>query len=101
MMWTDHSELSPFKDHIYVIWHNGGAAFVNRHIGSGPDGAWGEPRQVSGLETKGTGIGGDIKTNSAGHVFALWPDTGSRQIYMSRSLDGGATYSKPVSVATY
>ncbi len=99
MMWTDHSERSPFKDHIYVVWHNRAEVFVNRHTGSGPDGAWGEPHQVSGLETRGTGIGSDIKTNAAGHVFALWPDTGSRQIYISRSLDGGATYAKPVSVA--
>src|SRR4051812_18765664 len=99
MMWTDHSERSPFKDHIYVIWHNEDEVFINRHTGSGPDGAWGDPHRLSSFETKGTGIGSDVKTNSAGHVFALWPDTGSRQIYISRSLDGGATYSKPVSVA--
>jgi len=99
MMWTDHSERSPFKDQIYVVWHNGSEVFVNRHTGPGTGGAWGDPLQVSSLETKGTGIGADVKANSAGQVFALWPDTGSRQIYMVRSLDGGATYSKPVTVA--
>ena len=97
MMWTDHSERSPFKDHLYAIWHNGAPVFVNRR--TGPDGAWGDPIRVSGSETRGTGIGSDIKTNSAGHVFALWPDTGSRKIYLARSLNGGATYSKPVVVA--
>jgi hypothetical protein len=99
MMWTDHSERSAFKDHIYVIWHNGAEVFMNRHTGLGTDGAWGDPIQVSGGETKGTGIGSDVKTNSAGNVFALWPDTGSRQIYFVRSLDGGASYSKPIPIA--
>jgi len=99
MMWTDHSERSQFKDHIYVIWHNGAQVFMNRHTGPGADGAWGDPVQVSGAETKGTGIGSDVKTNSAGHVFALWPDTGSRQIFFVRSLDGGHSYSKPVPIA--
>ncbi len=99
MMWTDHSDRSPFKDHIYVVWHNGRHVFINRHTGPGTDGAWGDPVQLSGLETKGTGIGSDVKTNSAGHVFALWPDTGSRQIYLVRSLDGGRSYSKPIPVA--
>jgi hypothetical protein len=97
MMWTDHSERSPFKDHLYAIWHNGSPVFVNRR--TGPDGAWADPIKVSGSETRGTGIGADIKTNSAGHVFALWPDTGSRKIYLARSLNGGATYSKPVAIA--
>ncbi|MFY9820585.1 MAG: sialidase family protein [Thermoanaerobaculia bacterium] len=99
MMWTDHSENSPFKDHIYVIWHNGREVFMNRHTGPGADGAWGSPIQVSGLETKGTGIGADVKTNSAGQVFAFWPDTASQKIYLVRSLDGGGTYSKPTPVA--
>jgi hypothetical protein len=96
MMWTDHSQSSPFKDHIYVIWHNGRAVFMNRHTGPGAAGAWGSPIQVSGLETKGTGIGADVKTNSAGQVFAFWPDTGSRQIFVVKSVNGGATYSKPI-----
>jgi hypothetical protein len=97
MMWTDHSERSPFKDHLYAIWHSGLPVFMNRR--TGPDGAWGDPIQVSGSETRGTGVGADVKTNSAGHVFGLWPDTGSRRIYAVHSLNGGATYSKPVAVA--
>jgi hypothetical protein len=100
MMWTDHSQSSPFKDHVYDIWHNGQAVFMNRHTGPGAGGAWGSPIQVSGSETKGTGIGADVKTNSAGQVFAFWPDTGSRKIYLVRSLDGGTTYSKPITVAS-
>lgn len=98
MMWVDHSPSSPFKDNIYVIWHNGLPAFVNRR--TGPSGAWQTPLQVSGAETTGTAIGGDIKTNSAGDVFAFWPGTGSRGLYVAKSTDGGASFSSPIKIAT-
>lgn len=98
MMWVDHSPTSPFKDRIYVIWHNGLPAFVNRR--TGPAGAWQVPIQVSGAETTGTAIGGDIKTNSFGDVFAFWPDTGSRKLLVAKSTNGGAQFSPPVTIAT-
>jgi len=69
MMWIDHSPTSPFMDNIYVIWHDGSPAFVNRR--TGPTGAWQTPLRVSGVETTGTAIGGDIKTNAFGEVFAF------------------------------
>ncbi|HEX9945762.1 MAG TPA: sialidase family protein [Thermoanaerobaculia bacterium] len=97
VLWTDHSDRSPFKDRMYAIWHNGRPVFMNKR--SGPDGSWGEPVQVSGAETFGTGIGPDVKTNAAGHVFGFWPDTGSRRIFVVRSTDGGKTFSKPTVVA--
>ena len=98
MMWVDHSPTSPFKDNIYVIWHNNNPVFVNRR--TEPSGAWQTPIQVSGAETTGTGIGGDIKTNGSGDVFAFWPDTGSSKIYVAKSTNGGASFSAPVTVAT-
>src|SRR5262249_15774497 len=45
------------------------------------------------------GIGGDIKTNSAGDVFAFWPDTGSQNLYVAKSTDGGATFGAPMTIA--
>jgi hypothetical protein len=98
IMWVDHSPTSPFKDNIYVIWHNGSPVFVNRRTGA--SGAWQTPLQVSGAETKGTGIGGDIKTNSFGDVFAFWPDTGSRNLFVAKSTNGGSSFSAPVTIAT-
>ena len=95
LMWIDRSATSPFKDTIYVIWHNEQPAFVNRRLSSG----WQAPRQVSGAETSGTGIGGDITTNSAGDAFAVWPDTGSHNVFLSKSIDGGATFGAPIPVA--
>ena len=98
MMWVDHSATSPFKDNIYVIWHNGNPAFVNRR--TGPAGAWQTPIQVSGAETTGTAIGGDVKTNARGDVFGFWPDTGNRGIFVAKSTNGGASYGAPVKIAT-
>jgi hypothetical protein len=56
---------------------------------------------VSGAETVGTGIGGDIKTNSAGDVFVFWPeDGGNRRIHLAKSTNGGVSFGAPVTVAT-
>ena len=97
-LWVDHNASSPFKDNMYLIWHNGKPAFVSRRVG--PNGAWSAPLQVSGSETTGTGIGLDIKTNQNGDVFAFWNDTGSRGLFVAKSTDGGVTFGTPVKVAT-
>jgi hypothetical protein len=99
IMWVDHSPTSPFKDQIYVTWHNGVPAFVARRT-TGAGAAWQAPVQVSGAETTGQGIGGDIKTNSAGEVFVFWPDDGgSRTIYLAKSTNGGTTFGAPITIA--
>jgi hypothetical protein len=95
ILWADHSSSSPYKDNLYVIWHNDAPVFIGRRAG----GSWQAPIQVSGAETTGTGIGGDVKTNSAGVVFGTWPDTGSRAIWTVRSTNGGVSYGVPVKVA--
>jgi hypothetical protein len=83
LMWTDHSASSPFKDYIYVIWHDGNPAFMNRR--SGPAGTWGTPIQVSGAESTGTCIGSDVTANSAGTAFAFWPTTGNSRVIMVKT----------------
>jgi hypothetical protein len=98
MLWVDHSASSPFKDNIYAIWHNGNPAFVNRR--TGPGGSWGTPLQVSGSESTGTSIGADIKTNAFGDVFALWPTTGNKRIFVKTSTNGGSSYGSAVQIAT-
>jgi hypothetical protein len=98
LMWVDRSPASPFNNNIYVIWHNHLPAFVNRR--TGPTGAWQTPVQLSGAETTGTAIGGDITTNSIGEVFAFWPDTVSRRLRVARSANGGASFGPPVVIAT-
>ena len=97
MAWIDHSATSPYLDSIYVIWHNGRPVYMNRKRRNG---TFGSPVKVSGSESTGTGIGADVKTNSAGVVFGFWPDTGSRKIYMVRSTNGGQSYTKPKAIAS-
>jgi len=99
MLWIDHSATSPFKDNIYAIWHNGNPAYVNHR--TGPTGAWGTPLQVSSTETTGTAIGGDVKTNSAGDVFAFWPATGNGHLVVAKSTDGGASFTRTVIATTF
>jgi hypothetical protein len=96
-LWIDHSATSPHTDNMYLIWHNNNPCFVSTR--KGPSGAWSAPLQISGSETTGTAIGGDIKTNANGDVFAFWPDTGSQSLFVSKSTDGGATFGTPVSIA--
>jgi hypothetical protein len=75
-----------------VIWHNNRPAFVSYRSASG----WHAPVRVSGAETTGTAIGSDITSNAAGHVFAVWPDTGSKGLFFVKSTDGGETFSPPL-----
>jgi pre-peptidase len=96
MEWADHSGSSAFANNIYVIWHNGNPAFMNRRTASG----WGTPIQVSDSQATGTCIGADVKTNSSGDVFGFFPDTGSRGIYVAKSTNGGTSYAAPVKLVT-
>ncbi|HXU47067.1 MAG TPA: hypothetical protein VN783_16175 [Thermoanaerobaculia bacterium] len=96
LMWVDHAAGSPFKDNVYVVWHNDNPAFVARHTATG----WKSAVKVSGPESVGTAIGADIKTNAAGHVFAFWPTTGNRRIFVAKSSNGGASFAAPVRIAS-
>lgn len=100
IIWVDHSPGSPFKDQVYATWHNGVPAFVARRTPGG-GGAWQPPLQISGAEQTGPAIGNDIKTNSAGDVFAFYPDgDGSHKLRVVKSTDGGATFGAHVDFAT-
>ncbi len=100
IMWVDHSHTSPYKDQIYVTWHNGVPGFVARRT-TGPGAAWQSPVQVSGAETTGAALGGDIKTNRFGDLFVFWPDgDGSHKLRLAKSTDGGATFGAPIDMAT-
>jgi hypothetical protein len=96
IMWADHSATSPFKDTIYVCWHNGTPLYVNRRTAAG----WGTPIQVSGAESSGTAIGCDVRTDAAGNAFAFWPTTTNRRIVVAKSTNGGASWGAGVVIAT-
>ena len=99
IMWVDHSPTSPFKDQVYLMWHNGTPVFFARRT-AGIGGTWQAPIQLSGAETTVLGIGGDIKTNGFGDVFVFWPDAdGSRNILVTSSTDGGVNFGAPLTIA--
>jgi hypothetical protein len=96
-MWADHSATSPFKDTIYVCWHNGTPLYVNRRTAAG----WAaNPIQVSGAESSGTAIGCDVRTNAAGDAFAFWPTTTNRRIVVAKSTNGGTSWGAGTVIAT-
>jgi hypothetical protein len=97
-LWIDHSTSSSHTDNMYLLWHNGNPGFVSTRQGA--SGSWSTPLQITGSETTGTAIGSDIKTNARGDVFAFWPDTGSQNLFVSKSTDGGTTFGTPVTIAT-
>jgi hypothetical protein len=89
LMWIDHSATSAYRDTIYAIWHAGSPTFVSRRT---PAGTWSAPFQLSGAETAGISTGSDVKTNANGEVFAFWPSSGNRNLYVAKSTDGGGTF---------
>ncbi|MBI3424111.1 MAG: VCBS repeat-containing protein [Acidobacteria bacterium] len=100
MVWVDHSATSPYFNRMYAIWHNGNPAYMNRRT-AGVSGTWlASPLQVSGAESTGTAIGGDVKSNSFGDVFGFWPTTGNARVFVTKSINGGDSFGVPVQIAS-
>ena len=102
MLWVDHSATSSFKDNVYVIWTNGPGTYVNRR--TGPSGSWGTPVQIASGSSFNSRAGTDLKTNSAGDVFAFWPgfdpvNSSDRRILVNKSTNGGVSFGSEVTVA--
>jgi len=98
VLWVDHSPTSTYKDNLYALWWNSGPTYIARR--AGPGGTWQAPQQVSGSETSGGSDGGDVKTNANGDVFVFWPSEGTQQLYVAKSVNGGASFGTPVLIAT-
>ena len=96
-LWIDHNPSSPFHDNMYAVWQTGSLWVARR---AGPGGAWQAPLQVSAGETTGSAVGADVKANTAGDVFAFWPDTGSKAMYMAKSTNGAVAFGTPVKIAS-
>lgn len=93
---ADRFSSSPYRGNLYGLWTNGTAAYVARRTAGGA----GTPVQVSGAETTGTAIPGEITTDSAGTVYAFWADTGSRSIFYTNSTSGGVSFRPAARIAT-
>ncbi len=92
---VDKSPSSAYLENVYLTWHQSNTMFFSRSTDKGL--TWSAP--IS-FPTAAKGIGSDITTDSAGNIYYIWPSSGSttKNIYMVKSTDGGATFGSPVVV---
>lgn len=93
---VDHSPTSPYRDNIYLTWHQNNVMKFARSTNRGS--SWSSPLTVSGSGE--LGIGSDITTDPSGNVYYFWPAFDSREILVRKSVDGGASFQPTVTVAS-
>ena len=93
---VDKHPGSPFKDRVYVCWHD---ANVQKFAVSGDFGNTFAVQSFPGGSAE-LGIGSDITTGKNGEVYYLWPAFNSRTIRMKKSVNGGSTFASSVVVAS-
>ena len=92
---VDKSVTSPYRENVYLTWHQSNTMFFARSLDKGV--TWSAP--IS-FPSAAKGIGSDITTDNAGNIYYIWPSSGSttKNVYMVKSTDGGATFAAPVIV---
>ena len=108
---VDQNASSPFRDRIYVTWtrflfnaHNGAYTQSPIFFASSSDGGqtFSSPKSIAGNVLYGQGSRPVVAPN--GDLYVFW-DGATRlasldSTYMVKSTDGGATWSKPLSIST-
>ncbi|MBL7827229.1 MAG: HYR domain-containing protein [Saprospiraceae bacterium] len=77
---------SPFRDNVYLTWHNANVMQFARSTDQGN--TW----TTTSFDADPRGIGSDITTDRNGNIYYFYPATTTRQILLKRSTDGGATF---------
>lgn len=93
---VDKHPASPFKDRVYVTWHENN---VMQFAVSSDRGNTFTKQAFSNTSAE-VGIGSDIATGKAGEVYYLWPAFNSQTIRMRKSTNGGQTFAATVVVAS-
>jgi hypothetical protein len=108
MIAVDTNPASPFRDSVYVAWDNASnregksasnnALLVSRSTDGGA--SFSTPIAVNSL-TGGPSsvIGADPFVGPNGEVYVAWHDVQSNRLLVNRSLDGGATFGQPTTIA--
>lgn len=92
---VDRSPTSPFRDRVYVTWHQGNVMQFARStalpVQNGPGLQFAPPISFGQDER---GIGSDIATDRQGRVYHVYPSVtgGSAEMRLLRSDDGGVTF---------
>ncbi|MFN9729677.1 MAG: choice-of-anchor J domain-containing protein [Pseudomonadota bacterium] len=92
---VDKSPGSPYRDRVYLTWHQGNVMQFARSTAlpvSGGSGLTFAPTIAFSADERG--IGSDIATDRQGRVYYVYPSvtTGSAEMYVLRSDDGGQTF---------
>ncbi len=87
-MHVDQSPDSPFKDNIYLAYHNSNVLRIARSTDFGN--TW--TAQAFGSESDERGIAGDIATDKDGAIYYAWPAFNSKTIRLRKSTDGGEVF---------
>ena len=92
---VDKFPSSPFKDRIYLTWHDNN---VMKFAVSSDFGNTFVKQAFSSLSSE-LGIGSDIATGKNGEIYYVWAAFNSKTIRMKKSTDGGTTFGTPVVVS--
>ncbi len=90
---VDISETSPYKDNIYITYHNGNTMQFARSTDQGLN--W----DITAFPAAPSGIGSDITTDRAGNIYYFYGAFGTQTVTMLKSTDGGETFEAPVAIA--
>lgn len=93
---VDTHPTSPYKDSVYLTWHDGNDMKFSRSTDMGV--SYSSPLSLP-TSSQYSGIGSDIATDTAGRVFYVWPAFDSRVIWVAVSSDGGASFATPIEIA--
>ena len=104
MITADANSGSPFRGNVYIAWdaasggsQTGGGVRVARSTDGGSTFTSIRADDPGG---PGRAIGATITTGPAGQVYLAWNDYAANAIVFTSSLDGGATFAAPRTIAT-
>lgn len=90
---VDRAPGSPFRDNVYLTWHQGNIMFFARSTNRGE--SWATPQQFPGALR---GIGSDITTGPDGTLYYIYPSlngTPQQSVMMLKSTNGGQSFLNP------
>ncbi|MEM9058516.1 MAG: hypothetical protein AAGD86_13630, partial [Pseudomonadota bacterium] len=90
---VDVSPTSPYRDNVYLSYHNGNVMQFARSSDKGASFA------IDAFPSAPRGIGSDITTTSNGDVYHFYGAFNEQEIVLLKSTNGGASFQAPITVA--
>ncbi len=102
MITADQNAKSPFRDSVYIAWDaaSGGSTGGGIRVARSRDhGATFTVNRADDPSGPGRSIGAVPFVGPGGELYVAWNDYVANTIELNRSLDGGATWAKPSTIA--